>query len=131
MELQLIIDRLENLGYTYDESKDKAILESFVIPKVENHIKNETNQTKVPKELKYVAIDMVCGEFLFAKKNSGQFGIADAKVENDLKRLTEGDVTYEYAITEGQSSDTKLDALINYLINGHDDELITFRKLRW
>lgn len=131
MELQLIIDRLENLGYTYDKSKDKVILESFVIPKVENHIKNETNQLEVPEELKYVAIDMVCGEFLFAKKNSGQFGIADAKVESDLKRLTEGDVTYEYAITEGQSSDAKLDALINDLIHGHDDELITFRKLRW
>ena len=80
MELELIINRLNDLGYNYKESKDKAILESFVIPKVENHIKNETNQTEVPEELKYVAIDMVCGEFLFAKKNSGQFGIADAKV---------------------------------------------------
>lgn len=131
MKLDLIKKRLDSLGYTYDESKDKPILNQFVIPKIENHIKNMTNQSEVPEELNFVAIDMVCGEFLLAKKNSGQFGIAESQVENDLKKLTEGDVSYEYAITEGQSSDAKLDTLINYLIHGHEDELIRFRKLRW
>lgn len=131
MELELITKRLKDLGYEYDESKDKEILESFVIPKIENHLKNETNQDKVLDELKYIAIDMVCGEFLLAKKNSGQFGIDESKASSNLKRLTEGDVTYEYAVTDGESADTKLDALLNYLLHGHDDELITFRKLRW
>ena len=131
MKLELIKKRLENLGYTYDESKDKPILNQFIIPKIENHIKNTTNQGEVPEELNFIAVDMVCGEFLLAKKNSGQFGIDESKVSSDIKRLTEGDVTYEYAVTDGESADTKLDALINYLIHGHDDELITFRKLRW
>ena len=75
---------------------------------------------------------MVCGEFLFAKKNSGQFGIDEEAVEKELKRIREGDVEYEYVDTEGsQSNDAKLDALFDYLINGHKGEILSFRKLRW
>ena len=132
MDIELIIKRLKDLGYKYDETADGWVIKSFLIPKITNHIKNETNQSSIPEELLYVAIDMVCGEFLFAKKNSGQFGIDVEAVEKELKRIREGDVEYEYVDTEGsQSNDAKLDALFYYLINGHKGEILSFRKLRW
>ena len=75
MDIELIIKRLKDLGYEYNETTDDWVIKSFLIPKITNHIKNETNQSSIPEELLYVAIDMVCGEFLFAKKNSGQFAL--------------------------------------------------------
>lgn len=131
MDLEFIKKRLKDLGYEYNENSDRWVIEKFLIPKVTKHIKNETNQCDIPNELKEVAIDMVCGEFLFAKKNSGQFGIDEKAIEKELKRIKEGDVEYEYLSSEGQSNDAKLDALFDYLINGHKSEILSFRKLGW
>lgn len=132
MDLELIKKRLENFGYEYKKDKDKWVLESFLIPKVTDHIKNETNQDEIPEGLINIAVDMVVGEFLFSKKNSGQFSIQQEAVEKELAKITEGDVSYEYVnTTNAQSNDTKLDTLFNYLMHGHDSELTHYRKLRW
>lgn len=132
MDLELIKKRLENFGYEYKKDKDKWVLESFLIPKVTDHIKNETNQDEIPEGLINIAVDMVVGEFLFSKKNSGQFSIQQEAVEKELAKITEGDVSYEYVnTTNAQSNDAKLDTLFNYLMHGHDSELTHYRKLRW
>lgn len=127
MKIETIINRLESLGYTYDESKDKFVIEEFLMPKVKNHILSMTNQSTIPKECQKIAVDRVCGEFLLAKKNSGQLNLS---IEEALASLTEGDFSISMG-NNAQSADSKIDALIDYLINSGERDLICQRKLRW
>ena len=86
-----------------------------------------TNQSTIPKECQKIAVDRVCGEFLLAKKNSGQL---DLSVEEALASLAEGDFSINMG-NNAQSADSKIDALIDYLIKSGERDLICQRKLRW
>ena len=118
---------MRTITYTYDETKDKFVIEEFLMPKVKNHILSMTNQSTIPKECQKIAVDRVCGEFLLAKKNSGQLNLS---VEEALASLTEGDFSISMG-NNAQSADSKIDALIDYLINSGEKDLICQRKLRW
>lgn len=127
MKIETIINRLKSLGYTYDETNDKFVIEEFLMPKVKNHILLATNQSSITKELQKIAVDRVCGEFLLAKKNTGQL---DISVDEALASFTEGDFSINMG-NNAQSADSKLDALIDYLINSGERDLICQRKLQW
>ena len=132
MEIETIIERLKSLGYEYDEEKDKWAITEFLIPKVKNRILNLTNQSEIPDKLLNVAIDMVCGEFLLVKKNSGQFAIDSSKIQKELSSITEGKFTLSYAVNnDTESDDAKLNTLINYLMKHGEEELLCYRKLKW
>ena len=133
MKIETIIKRLESLGYQYNEEKDKWVITEFLMPKVKNHILSSTNLSNIPNELQKIAVDQVCGEFLLAKKNTGELVIDSAGVSKELSSITEGKFTLNYAVdaSSSQSGDEKLDMLIDYLINGHEEDLICYRKLKW
>ncbi len=133
MKIETIKSRLESLGYTYDETKDEFVIKEFLMPKVKNHILSMTNQSTIPKELQKIAVDRVCGEFLLAKKNSGELVIEPAAVTKELSSITEGKFTLNYAVNTSstQSLDQKLDMLIDYLINSGEGDLLCYRKLKW
>ena len=133
MKIETIKSRLESLGYTYDETKDEFVIKEFLMPKVKNHILSMTNQSAIPKELQKIAVDRVCGEFLLAKKNSGELVIEPAAVTKELSSITEGKFTLNYAVNASstQSLDQKLDMLIDYLINSGEGDILCYRKLKW
>ena len=133
MKIETIKSRLESLGYTYDETKDEFVIKEFLMPKVKNHILSMTNQTSIPKELQKLAVDRVCGEFLLAKKNSGQLVLDPASVTKELSSITEGKFTLNYAVNTSttQSNDEKLDMLINYLMHENEGDLLCYRRLKW
>ena len=110
---EAVLKRLVSFGYTLKE--DDSWLICFAMQKVENHIKNSCNTTDVPDGLFNVAVDMVCGEFLFTKKQTGQLEIADLDFDGAFTSIKEGDTQVNFG---GSSDEEKFDQMVN-------------RKIRW
>lgn len=115
-------NRLNSLGYSTDDNDTFAL--TFLMSKVENHIKHFCNIKEVPECLNYVAIDMTCGEFLQGKKSTGNL-----EIEPIVKKIQDGDTTVEYA--SGVDSESIFNAYVNKLINGYESDLIRHRCIVW
>ena len=127
---EAVLKRLVSFGYTLEE--DDGWMICFAIQKVENHIKNSCNTTSVPDGLFHVAVDMVCGEFLFAKKNTGKLESDAVNLDGVVKKVQEGDITVEFETSSSSSGEgSDFDKLLNYLMNGREGELVCYRKLMW
>lgn len=126
MDINEVIERLKQLGYTPQNADNPAIV--FAICHTESYIKNTCNVSAVPDELIYTAIDMACGEFLGAKLACGSLDGYSVKGDRLIKSTTVGDTSVTYQ--DGKDSITRLAELITKL-QSKDSELISFRKLRW
>ena len=126
-----IIQRLASLGYTFDEGKDGWVI-GFLIDKVTNLIKNETNQTEIPEGLYQIAVDMVCGEFLKAKKASGDLEgfVVDLNLLT-LSKETQGDTSFSWGADKVLSAEERLNYLIDHLLNYGKPQFLAFRRFRW
>lgn len=113
--------RLASLGYTFVDS-DEWVL-SFVIDKVENHIKSNCNLSEVPEELYQVEIDLICGEFLFGKLNAGAID-----VEAAVSSIKEGDTQVNF--TSGTTPSERYAALIDSF-RTREIDFARFRKILW
>ncbi len=122
-----IKNRLASFGYTLLDTDNFAL--DFVIDKVENKIKNECNITEIPDGLYQVEIDRICGEFLFAKKQSGQ--LTEYDFDMIEKQIQDGDTTVTYAIEAGQTPEQRFDKLVKSLMDTGKGEFASFRRLRW
>jgi len=122
-----IKNRLAFFGYTLLDSDSLAL--GFTIDKVENKIKNECSITEIPDGLYQVEIDRICGEFLFAKKQSGQL----TEYDFDLieKQIQDGDTSVTYAVEAGQTPEQRFDKLVRSLMDTGKGEFASFRRLRW
>lgn len=122
-----VLQRLISLGYKLKENDDWILC--FAMQNIENQIKNTCNITSIPDGLFNVAVDMVCGEFLFAKKQSGQLDIANLDLNGAITSIHEGDTTVQFA--SGASDEEKFDQLLNHLSHKGKGEFICYRKLKW
>ena len=123
-----VLNRLESLGYTLKETDDWMI--SFSVQKVENTIKNECNADSIPDGLLQIAVDMICGEFLFTLKQSGQ--LDDFDLDAALKTVQTGDTTVTFAVDQGSMTvEQRLNNLLSFLMNNGRSEFICYRKIRW
>lgn len=123
---EAVLKRLDSFGYAFDETDDGWVL-CFAGQSVENKIKNTCNILTIPDGLFNVAVDMVCGEFLFTQQQGGKLdGAFDA--DEALKSVKVGDATVELG---GTGSTTSLDLLIQTLTTGKVDELLCYRKIKW
>lgn len=125
--LLAVLERLASLGYTIKETDDWMI--SFSVQKVENTIKNECNVTSVPDGLFNIAVNMICGEFLYSLKQSGK--LEGFNLDAALKTVQTGDTTVTF---DGQGSITpeqRLNNLLSYLMTSGRGEFACYRKLKW
>lgn len=127
--IKLILKRLESLGYTIQDGD--AWLIGFSVQKVENHIKNSCNTNSIPDGLKYTAVDMVCGEFLFALKQTGKLDeVFDLDVA--IKSIQEGDTNVTFAIGDGsQTPEQRLNSLLSFLMTNGEGDFVCYRKIKW
>ena len=121
-----IKSRLETFGYKFNEASDTFAL-TFAKDKAEMHIKNVINDSDVPEEAKYAAIDAICAEFLALKKGTGQ--LPDELIESVVKSVKMGDTTI--TLDESASADRQFDAIVNSMMNYYSDDFMRFRKMVW
>lgn len=122
-----VLQRLISLGYKLKENDDWILC--FAMQTVENHIKSSCNVTSIPDELSNVAIDRVCGEFLFAKKQTGQLVIEGLDLTGAIASISEGDTSVSFV--SGATDDDRFNQLVNYLMTKGEGDFVCFRKLKW
>lgn len=125
--LLTVLERLESFGYTIKETDSWMI--GFSVQKIENTIKNECNTSTVPDGLLNIAADMICGEFLFGKSQTGQ--LDDFDFETALKTVQTGDTTVTYAVESSMTPEQRLNSLISHLLNYGRGEFACYRKIKW
>ena len=122
-----VLQRLISLGYKLEENDDWILC--FAMQGVENHIKSSCNVTSIPNELFNVAVDRVCGEFLFTKKQTGQLNIDGLDLTGAIASISEGDTSVSFVA--GATDDDRFNLLVNYLMNKGDGDFVCYRRLKW
>ena len=127
---QTVEDRLTSFGYTLKETDDLILM--FYMEKVRDIIKNDTNQSDIPEGLERIAVDMVVGELLSAKKTFAPESLDGFDIGYAVKQLTTGDTTTVFATGESTETDEqRLNTFIDYLKNYGREQFACYRKLRW
>lgn len=128
--LELVKERLKSFGYELQEGDEFAL--TFAIQKVENTIKNDCNTPSIPDGLVNIAVDMVAGEFLTAKKTFSPDSLAGLDLDMAVKQLQIGDTSTVFAAGEGSlTAEQRLDIFLNHLLNDGRDQFSCYRRLRW
>ena len=126
METEKIIERLKTFGYEYKELEDEYSLD-FAVSKITWHILNNINNSSIPEGLMFIAIDMVCAEFLKIKKSFGELDNIDFEMIAQNIKLGDTNIQFVNEATPEQ----KFDAAIDYLLTGYESEFVRYRKLVW
>lgn len=123
-----IINTLKSFGYTVGEA-DKPLL-SFIKNTVENSIKIRANITEIPEALNNVVAKRTIGEFLASKSGNGSLENSKINLEPVIKTIQEGRVSITYE-TNIKNKEEMLKVFIGMLIAYGEEEIISFRRLRW
>lgn len=124
---EMVLKRLVSFGHFLKEDDSWELC--FVMTKVENQIKNSCNTTSIPEGLSHVAVDMICGEFLMNRKNSGRLDLADLDLTGAITSISEGDVSVSF--DADTTDEDKFNLLVNFLMNNGKGDFVCYRKLRW
>lgn len=122
-----VLNRLTSFGYEVKE--DDVWQLCFSVQKVKNHIMSSCNVTDIPDGLFHVAVDMVCGEFLFAKKQTNQLQIEGLDLDGVIASVSAGDTSVSFDNTA--SDEGKFNQLLNYLMTKGEGDFVCYRKLKW
>ena len=128
VKVEDVYARLDSLGYSVVPEDARTI--EYLIDRIVNKIALNTNYATFPEQLLQMAIDMICGEFLYGKYAIGQLIGYDFK--GAVKRISEGDTTVEYAYGSGSKTpEERFVAYIDKLRKPDKDMLAAVRSLRW
>ena len=125
--VRAVLNRLTSFGYPPNEADAWEI--SFVMLDVENRIKNSCNTTSIPEGLFNIAVDMICGQFLMNRKNSGRLDISDLDLSGAITSITEGDVSISF--DANSTDEQKFNQLINHLMTKGEGDFVCYRRLKW
>lgn len=125
--IEAVLNRLSFFGYTVTSSDEWLV--AFCIQKVQTHINNTCNTWNLPDGLFFVAVDRVCGEFLYSLKSTGKLTLEDLDLDGAVTQIKEGDTTVQFAT--GTSEDEKFTTFVKFLqTEGAGDE-VCYRKIKW
>jgi len=120
-----VIERLGELGLA-PLAEDARVLAAYLAA-AKRELQAETGQTKLPKELKAVAVDMAAGSYLAWRKSAGRLEGFDG--EPAIRQMSQGDTNITYAVEFGAAS--PLDVLIEALRTPPKALLNKWRRFRW
>ena len=124
---ETVVERLVSFGY--EPTDEDSWMIAYSMKGTVNHVLNEINHKTVPEDLREVVVDMVCGEVLNAKLQSGQLNLSTMDLDGMIQSVTEGDTTVSFH-ADG-SDEMKLKELLSWLIHGKGSDLLCYRKMRW
>ena len=128
VKVEDVYARLDSLGYSVVPEDARTI--EYLIDRIVNKIALNTNYATFPEQLLQMAIDMICGEFLYGKYAIGQLTGYDFK--GAVKRIAEGYTTGEYAYGSGSKTpEERFVSYIDKLRKPDKDMLAAVRSLRW
>lgn len=137
MEIDYNDIRGELMGYGYIANEDDKIMVRSCIDTVISKLKSFTNCRVLSEKLKPEAVKMVCGEFLYRKKLTGQLYSADnnsggggINFPNRVTQFSEGDTSISMTAA-GKNDEANFDAYIDKLRRGDPWVLEHFRQLDW
>lgn len=119
--------RLKSIGYELADGDNWLI--QFCTQKVENTILNDINQREVPRGLYECAIDMICGEFLKIKYDTGKLDIEGLDLSGAVSAISEGDTSVSFDSSASDAS--KFSLLVEYLLNSKKGDMACYRKIKW
>ncbi len=125
--LDKVLERLGALGYTYDEEKDKTLVEEEM-ELGKTYILSACNLSFIPAVLEGIYIDIVCGRFLEKRLIEG--GLDEDELSGIVQSITEGDVSVSYDTGKELSEYEKAQLLIKSLTD-RDVEIIANRRFKW
>lgn len=116
-----VVSRLSSMGI---EASEEVL--QFPFDKVSWYVKNRINSDEIPEGLEYIAIDMVCAEYLQLAKALGQ--LTELQFETVANSVTMGDTSYTF---NDQSPEQKFDMVLDHMLNGHEEDFIRYRRMVW
>ncbi len=124
--------RLKSLGISVSSEPNSAdeVMLFFCITKVTNHINNQTNLSEIPQGLHEIAVDMVVGEFLYAKKSMGTLSVETLDFELIAKQVQDGDTNVTFAIDASSTPEAQFNSFIAYLQHNEVD-FTRYRVFVW
>lgn len=126
--LAQVKQRINSFGIELDPSDDMTL--AFVIDKVTNHVKNQTNLNEVSPGLHEIAVDMAVGDFLFTKKSMGLLVVDSLNFDLIEKRIQDGDTTVEYVVDINSTPEANFERLLMSLKHNEAD-FLRYRVLLW
>lgn len=127
-----IFNRLRSLGYFVQFGDSLSI--AFAIQKVHSSITNMTNAKKIDKNLMSIFVDRVCGEFLYAKNQLGNLtqDMNLGEIDLSISQIKIGDTSVSYSTSNNiQSTEERIQTLIEYLKTQGGEEILCYRKIQW
>lgn len=121
--IELTIKQLELFGIELTDTDDFEL--SLAVNKIQESIKNTTNQLSVPEGLTFTAVNMICGEFLHGRNATNR--LEGFSVEQALKSVKVGDATLDFG--GGHAPD--IGTFINHLLVSGRGDVLSYRKLKW
>lgn len=134
IDWQDIRAELPAYGFKPVEERDRVMVRSC-IDTVISKLKSFTNCPVLPEKLKPEAIKMVCGEFLYRKKVTGQLTVegengTGISFPHRVTQWSEGDTSVSFTAA-GKNDEANFDAYIDKLRRGDPWVLEHFRQLDW
>ena len=123
-----ITNRLQSFGYRPTTNDNSALLHCY--EKVTSTIRNNVNCVEIPEDLEKIALDMMVGEFLLAKKTFAPGDLSNLDLDYAVKQIQTGDTNTVFAV-DGITPEQKLITFINYLLSYGKSEFSAFRSIKW
>ena len=125
---EAVAERLKIFKVELKENNDLK----FLIKRALSNINNITNQDytleTLPRDIEYILIDKIVGEFLNFKKLNGELENLD--FTSVIKSIKEGDTTETYS-DKVKTAEELFDDMVADLLSAKDNELYRFSRIVW
>lgn len=121
---RILLRRLDAIGCQVEESFPLA----FAVRKAEVEILDYCHIDLIPSVLYPLLADRAVGKYLYDLKQTGKLEIESLDLSGVVSELKEGDVSISFS---GSSDESKLDQLLQMLMETGKGQLACYRRVRF
>ncbi len=124
----MVIRRMEAIGCREWDAGEVWNL-AFYVRKAEVEILDYCHIDAIPQRLYPMLCDRSCGQYLYSRKQSGNLEVEGMDLSGILTSLSEGDVKVDF--DKSASDETRLDTLLQAMMQNGKEQLVCYRKIRF